>query len=78
MTLKEMSIDQLLQRLKDAEDEVAFIKLEIDARYRAEHPKLFDAVRKATRKALNAPSWMERNYIGYLSPDDPRIKHTKE
>lgn len=63
MLIKAMSDKRLVQALSDAENEVLRLRLELERRARARHPKLFDAVRDATRKALSKRSLMERSRI---------------
>lgn len=60
-TLKDLTDDQLLQALQDAETEAERIRAEIRFRGVSRYsPKLFEAVGDATRKVLNRPSMMER------------------
>lgn len=72
MKLDELSDEQLWQHLKDAEDEIFRIKMEIVARGRREHPKLFDVIGTELRKALHAPGVLnyfvtEPKFVGKIS-----------
>lgn len=89
MKLDELSDEQLWQRLKDAEDEVFRIKMEIVARGRKEHPQLFDVIGTELRKALHTPGVMsyfvtEPKFVGKIPkrqdlPVEPRTaKAVKE
>jgi len=51
--LRQMTEDQLWQRLKDIEAEQGYIREEIRRRLDEQHPILSPAIREATRKALS-------------------------
>ena len=76
MNLKDMTDDQLWQALHDNEDENVRLKMEIVARMPERRKDLFRVVKEETRKALNTPSMMERNFIGYVSEGD--LRRTKD
>lgn len=73
-SLKDLDDEQLLQALKDAENEVQRLRQEIRFRSVSHYgPKLFDAVGDATRKALDTPSMMERSRIEHPLDEIDRL-----
>lgn len=57
--LKDLSDEQLLRALQDAEAEVQRLRQEIRFRKVSQYGSLFNAVGDATREALDRPSMLE-------------------
>jgi hypothetical protein len=62
MQRKDMTDEQLWQRLKDLEEEQRAIKEELDRRLTAKHPKLWPAFKEMPRP------WQEPSVIRKLFP----------
>jgi hypothetical protein len=69
MNVKELSDDQLIQHIVDAENEVVRLKLELACRLEAKYPGLQKSFRE-TLAALNQPSPINRLFIKTALYDD--------